>query len=181
MACGHIDLRDWTLWAGLCVLPYLRSRRASLGEIFATKNGYRTRHLRRQYCGSSGGKAGIGARDRGQDNRGAPTMKRFILATETLSADQERALALQFPQPPWAWWHWLPNFWLLVDQSGQMTGDNVRDLFSAVSPAQCLVLEVDGRTWTGMFTTDMARRAAMETWIRSYWENNPPSTRLRQI
>jgi hypothetical protein len=108
-------------------------------------------------------------------------MKRFVLATEALTADQERALALQFPQPPWAWWHWLPNCWLLVDQSGQMTADNVRDRFSAVSPVQCLVLEIDPKVWTGMFTVDMARRQPMEDWIRSYWENNPSVSHLRRF
>jgi hypothetical protein len=102
-------------------------------------------------------------------------IKRYVVATEALTEEQQRAFAARLPQPQFGWWHWLPNFWLVVDTYGTTNADYIRDQLASVSGIQSFVGEVEPKFWSGMFTQDKMRRDAMAMWLTEHWNTTPPS------
>jgi hypothetical protein len=93
----------------------------------------------------------------------------FTVATTTLTADQERELAQRWKLLPW--WHWIPNFWLLKDPTGLATAASLRDTLVQVAPtARAMVVEMDPKTWAGMFP----ETGDVRDWLRNNW---PPEKR----
>lgn len=93
--------------------------------------------------------------------------KRFVLMTETLTAEQETQLRGAIG--PVHWWHWLPNAWLIIDYSESVTANSINAGFQSVAPnAQCLVLEVDHKAWASM--ERRMPKGVLSDWIRTNWE-----------
>lgn len=94
--------------------------------------------------------------------------KYFSIATEGMTAPQERALADLWKG--YGWWHGVANFWLLRDHTDTMTAATVRDAVRSVSPAvRVIVLDSDPTTWAGASITQANR-----DWLKNYW---PPEGR----
>jgi hypothetical protein len=77
--------------------------------------------------------------------------KHFVLAVGPISTEEEKAITEYF-HGKHAWWHWISGFWLIIDSSGKLTTENIRDHVHAVAPnARILVLEVQkGSDWAGI-------------------------------
>lgn len=94
--------------------------------------------------------------------------KRFAIATDPLTPDEERAFRAKLGQM--GFWHWLPNFWLVKTSNDAMTATQLRDWIHEVAPqARAFVTEVQSRDWGGLFKPDEKKRD-MGAWIRSDWE-----------
>jgi hypothetical protein len=96
-------------------------------------------------------------------------MKRhLILATEPLQSSEEAQLLQSIGTP--YYWHWIPNFWLLVDYTGAVTVTSLRDAVARLNPkVQCLALEVDPVTWAAM-SRGNAQGVAHTDWISQSWK-----------
>lgn len=95
-------------------------------------------------------------------------MQRFVLTTDTLTAEQEQSIKTALEQKGCLWWHWLPNLWLVVDASNQTSANGLRDIVQQVSlPASCLVLEVPPGYWALRISKD--KIDASKGWLDSYW------------
>jgi hypothetical protein len=90
--------------------------------------------------------------------------RRFILSTEQLTPLQETELKLTFAAA--SWWHWLPNTWLIVDQTNTVTVEKIRDGFRKVAfDKQCLVLEIEPKGWASMEKT--TPHGVLSDWVKS--------------
>ena len=95
--------------------------------------------------------------------------KRFVIATDPLTADQEKALKDVLDSA--IWWHWLPNFWLVKDGSESLTAGEIRDAVKRISPiARTFVVEVDSITWAALTKKDSKKRD-MASWLHEYWSD----------
>jgi hypothetical protein len=94
--------------------------------------------------------------------------KSFVIAAGPLSRDEERAITEHF-RDKYAWWHWIDGFWLIIDSSGNLTAQDIRDHLHQVAPsARLLALEVQGISdWAGIGPETEGKN--MFRWIRKYW------------
>ena len=96
--------------------------------------------------------------------------RRFIVSTDPLTADEETKFAEAVKIA--AYWHWLPNFWLLVDPTRTLNAESIRNAVKAInSTKRCLVLEVEAKTWAALTKPD-AQGRDMGAWIKSTWDNS---------
>jgi hypothetical protein len=95
--------------------------------------------------------------------------KRFVMATDPISAEEEKKLKDFFGSA--GWWHWLPNFWLIRDNSERLSATSINQEFHRInSAARCIVLEVDEIFWAACTKTD-AQGRDMATWLRDTWKS----------
>lgn len=95
--------------------------------------------------------------------------KRFVIATDPLTADQEKALKEVLDAA--RWWHWLPNFWLVLDESESLSSEEIRDAVMRInSTARAIVIETDSVTWAALTKKDSKGRD-MSTWLHNYWND----------
>lgn len=98
--------------------------------------------------------------------------KRFAILLGECTKAQEEAVKAYIQIPGTAWWHWLPNAWLLSDPSGKLTANKLRDDLRQVIPGMfMLVLEFSdaGYTWAGF--GPKTNEKDMFKWIRENWGN----------
>jgi hypothetical protein len=96
------------------------------------------------------------------------TAKRFTVATDPLTPDKEKALSEALKDV--AWWHWLPNFWLVHDPNAKYTAMAIRDTIRRIdATVRCLVVEVEPVTWAALTRKD-AQGRDMAAWIRTRWD-----------
>lgn len=101
--------------------------------------------------------------------------KYYVIATDPLTAEQEKRL--QEVVTGTAWWHWLPNFWLVVDSQERHTVESLRDAIFAVNDsARAWVLEVNPITWSALTKKDKEGRSGSE-WIKRNWHTRPDNER----
>lgn len=93
--------------------------------------------------------------------------RRFSVATDPLTPDEVKALkdALKVG----AWWHWLPNYWLILDRSDRLTADAITTIINEINPrVRALVLEVEDINWSALTKKDGKGRD-MADWLRNTW------------
>ena len=98
-------------------------------------------------------------------------MKRFVVLLGANASDSQHAAFKQFAESHFAYWHWLPNTWLLTtgDDNSEFSAairDKVEECYPSV---RCLVLEFnkDGDTWAGFGPS--GDKNNMFTWITKNW------------
>ncbi len=94
--------------------------------------------------------------------------KHFVVAAGPLSTEEEKAITEYF-RDKYAWWHWIDGFWLIIDSSGNLTAEDIRNYLHKVAPnARVLVFEVQNISdWAGVGPETEDRN--MFRWIRKYW------------
>lgn len=97
--------------------------------------------------------------------------KYFILGTESLSKEEERAFLEKLDGI--AWWHWFPNFWLLADKTNALTVGELANRFALANPKkQCMPIEVKSIAWHGRVRMD-ANGNRMKDWLEKNWDRRP--------
>lgn len=96
--------------------------------------------------------------------------RKFVLATDPLTAEQEKSLADKLS--PAVYWHWLPNFWLIVDKSETLTASAINKFIAEITDRsrRCLVTQVEAQRWAAQTRKD-DKGNDMADWIRRNWEN----------
>jgi hypothetical protein len=97
--------------------------------------------------------------------------KRFIVAVESGTKEQQDAFTEYLRGQGFGWWHWIDNLWLLVDSTGKTTGSDLTSQVNATFPTlNCMVFELsaDGDTWAGYGPRTEASN--MFTWMRQNWK-----------
>jgi hypothetical protein len=96
--------------------------------------------------------------------------KRFMVSTEVMTAEEEKKIKEIFSGA--GWWHWLPNVWLVRDGNEKLTASKIAEEFGKInSSAQCLVLEVDKKTWSARSKPDPNGRK-LSDWIKETWDKD---------
>jgi hypothetical protein len=78
-------------------------------------------------------------------------MKRYIVAVSGLT-DIEETEFIEFARAnELKWWHYIGNFWLLIDPNENLDAARIRDKLHAMkSSMRCIVIEnPDNETWAG--------------------------------
>jgi hypothetical protein len=66
-----------------------------------------------------------------------------------------------------AWWHWLPNSWIIIDHSGQLTASSLRNKVKKVYPGvHNFVTEVKDDSWVGF---GPGGDSTYFKWLKSQW------------
>lgn len=92
--------------------------------------------------------------------------RRYVIAVEGLSAAQEEEFIAYIREKRLGWWHWIANFWLIIDRHSSVKASDLRDkLIEIGPPPRCIVMEV-GNTlgWAGR-----RNRSEMFDWFRKSW------------
>lgn len=99
--------------------------------------------------------------------------RRFSLATDPLTPEEEKSLKEKLKGL--AWWHWLPNYWLIIDTKDENTVNSIRDiLFNINKTKRCIVLKIDKSTWSALSKKD-AKGTDMCDWIKNDWDTSAPT------
>ncbi len=95
--------------------------------------------------------------------------KYFTIATDPLSAEEETKVKELFAGDA-TWWHWLPNYWLVRDNSDKLTVNSLMNSIQSInSTARAMILEVSPKTWAAL-TRPNAQGKDMGAWIRNHWK-----------
>ena len=94
---------------------------------------------------------------------------RFIIAVEGLDLDKQKRMSEYFSEHC-SWWHWIDGFWLLVDNSGQLSVTNLRDKVREIDASNntLLVLQVSTHNWAGY--GPMSDEKNMFKWLEKYFD-----------
>ena len=97
--------------------------------------------------------------------------KRFVIATDPLSTDEEKAF-IEFIKR-YGWWHWLPNFWLAQDSSDVLTVTKIRDEIHKINAAaRAWVFEVEPVTWSALTKEDSQGRDGTDWMQRHFFKRD---------
>lgn len=98
---------------------------------------------------------------------------KYIVLMEGLTKREEKEFIEFLDEKNIAWWHRIPNTWLLVDKNRRINSDKLRDFLKFLamdSSGACLVMKIekyDG--WSGY------RRAGEDDtfdWLKRNWSNS---------
>ena len=87
-----------------------------------------------------------------------------------LSPEDEKAFAAYLDSLECYWWHWIENFWMIVDPHNRLTALSLRDALLQITSAgrpsrRFIVVDAEGsRTWGGAATQEEAN------WLPDVWE-----------
>lgn len=95
--------------------------------------------------------------------------RRFVVAVNTLTTEQDQSFAQALSASDLAWWHWIQNFWLVIDPNNQFTPESLRDHLGTVMPGRfSFVMEVKPTgSWAGFGPT--GDQINMTQWIEKDW------------
>ena len=95
--------------------------------------------------------------------------RRYVVAVNTLTQDQDAAFAKALNDAGLDWWHWIGNFWLIIDRNERHTAANFRDYLNTIMAGRySMVMEVyPGSDWAGF--GPHGEKFDMGNWIQSRW------------
>lgn len=95
--------------------------------------------------------------------------KRYFVAVEGLTPEQEKSLLGYFKEQGVAWWHHIANVWLIVDRKDNVSAQGIRDKIKEIATmgGPCLIMQVhDDITWSGLYRS--GRKDTFD-WIKKTW------------
>ena len=96
--------------------------------------------------------------------------KRFVIALDSGTSEQDKAFQDYIESTNVAWWHWIKNVWLIGDNYDRVTAKGLRDKVCEIYPRiDNVVLELreDGDTWSGYGPNQEPRN--MFKWLLNNW------------
>jgi hypothetical protein len=95
--------------------------------------------------------------------------RRFIVAIDGMTDQQESTFISYIQNQGLGWWHWIGNFWLLVSIDKKLNADEIRDKLLEIVPEKySLVLEVHNSiSWYGFGLNKPPKD--MFNWIKETW------------
>jgi hypothetical protein len=96
--------------------------------------------------------------------------KRFIVALDSSTKEQNDMFKEYIDHHGLGWWHWIKDFWLLIDSKGYLTARELRDELGKIYPGvykMVLELRSGDDTWSGYGLAKEDRN--MFDWLRKYW------------
>jgi hypothetical protein len=95
--------------------------------------------------------------------------RRFIVGTDTLSKVEEDQFIAFIKEQNVAWWHWLPNFWLIKDSMNKVSAGALADAL----PGRCLVMEIyEDIDWMARGGQNAAGKKFWD-WLQKTWPEKP--------
>ena len=98
--------------------------------------------------------------------------KRFIVALNSNTEEQNKEFKKYIKENGYSWWYWIDGFWLLIDAKGELTASKLRkDMDEFYPEVRRLVLEIrDGDdTWSGLGPKKDGKN--MFAWLHRNWSS----------
>ncbi len=96
--------------------------------------------------------------------------KRFILALQSATPEQNTAFLSFTKSAGLGWWHWIPNFWLLIDHKGESSAGDIRDKVCEIFPTQNnIVIELEAEIGDWAAFGPKSKERNMFNWLGNYW------------
>jgi hypothetical protein len=99
--------------------------------------------------------------------------KLFVVTSDPTTAEQDKVFYDWF-EPKFNWWHWLSQTWLLIDEAGDYSANEIRDGFRECVPGVYVVvfeIRSGGNTWSGFGpNSDTDTEKNMFTWMQDNWK-----------
>ena len=99
--------------------------------------------------------------------------KRFIVSVDNFTKEQDQLFIKYIEENGLEWWHWLSHTWLLVNPSGNISIEVLRDKVLEIYKSEYnLVVEitVNQDTWAGF--GPLTDEKNMFEWLHSNWKKN---------
>ena len=95
--------------------------------------------------------------------------RRFVVGLNEVPKEQEKEIVRYMNANGFGWWHWLDNFWMVIDRQNILSTEKLRDDLRKIAPdTNMMVIEVVGYTsWSGFGPT--APKGNMFDWIHKTW------------
>lgn len=95
-------------------------------------------------------------------------MRKFSVAVERMSKEEQQAFVKFCRSKKLGWWHWIENFWLIVDNTDTLSVAEIRDKIREITGGTpCVVLAVrEAGSWAG---TKRKNKDNMFDWVRKNW------------
>jgi len=96
--------------------------------------------------------------------------KRYMIALDSGTEKQNDAFIEYINKNGIGWWHWINNFWLLVDTRDKLSATIIRDELDVIYPnVSKIVFELSGGndTWSGFGPS--SKNSNMFTWLKGSW------------
>ena len=97
--------------------------------------------------------------------------KRYIVAVGSSNEKQTDAFLKFIEANDLYWWHWLENFWLIIDSKNQVNIISIRNELEITHPeTDNLVIELNdnGDTWAGYGPSTEEKN--MFNWLKKTWD-----------
>jgi hypothetical protein len=98
--------------------------------------------------------------------------KRYLVSVSGLTKEDEKNFIDFLRSKGILWWHWINDFWMLVEKEGEDSKTQIRDFLRALeSSRRGLVIEIEGEArWAG-FGPKLPEKD-MFKWLRSTWNGS---------
>lgn len=95
---------------------------------------------------------------------------RFVVSTDAMSEAEEKLFRAAITGMGGKWWHWLPNFWLIVDPTETIKPTDIRNSVKKINGnVRAMVIQVEPKGWSGL-TKPGPNGKGMVDWIRLHWD-----------
>jgi len=97
--------------------------------------------------------------------------KQFVIALNSTTEEQEKMFLEYIKSNGFGWWHWIDNFWLVVDTQDKLSAEKLRDDLENIFPkVRKLVIEIfsESSTWAGYGPNGEQRN--MFNWLHNTWK-----------
>ena len=95
--------------------------------------------------------------------------RRFIVAIDGMTKEEERKFIEWIRSEGFGWWHWISNLWLLTSRSEETSAKKIRDQIGELSDHRHnLVIEIpEDIDWQGYGPSNEKRN--MFNWLKTTW------------
>lgn len=76
-------------------------------------------------------------------------MRKFIVTIEESTEEQDNLFLDYIKENEFNWWHWIKNFWIIIDYKDTINSLTLRDKVSEIYGSRNLVLEFEKKGWGG--------------------------------
>ena len=99
-------------------------------------------------------------------------MRRFVIAAQGLSYENEQEFMEYVKSNEFGWWHWIDNFWLITTHDSRVTAGDIQTQLNKTSPtARNLVLEIsDSKDWAAFGPNGDEASNNMFEWLHGEWK-----------
>ncbi|MBS1509836.1 MAG: hypothetical protein JST86_03295 [Bacteroidetes bacterium] len=97
--------------------------------------------------------------------------KRYIVCINNSKKEQEEKFIEFLKDNSLAWWHWLPNTWLLSENTGRLSASFIRDAVKEIFDNEYnIVFEISqtNDTWSGFGPSSENKN--MFKWLKNNWK-----------
>jgi hypothetical protein len=97
-------------------------------------------------------------------------MRRFAVGISALATEDQKAFLEFANSHGMGWWHYVSDFWLLIDWNDKVSPDQIRNfLMTSTSSKIGIVIEIIGEdNWSGFAPKDELEKTF--AWLHKNWE-----------